>query len=138
MTKRDRLAIQHQRQLQNTGYQVQAKRVACRLHTNPQDETARHAHAKLAAGRVLASLGYRVDSEVVHEPTGNIVDVLGYGVEGRNPVVVELETECDDSLKLRNVEKYCHGPVGECYTIGLDGMPENIHGMEEEIRSVIL
>lgn len=139
MTKRDRVAIDQQRDLQRAGFQVDGKR-RIRMHANPQGETVEHISAKAVAGHTLASVGYRVDSEVELDNGGKpsehpIADVLGYGLEDRKPVVVELDTECSPEVKRANLEKYHVPPVSEVYTIDVTSLPDSIRGMREEIAS---
>jgi len=128
MNHRKHIATQHKRELQSAGFRVDGERVI-RMHTNPKDENTTHAHAKLAVGKVCAEAGYKVDSEVLHEPTGNIADVLAYGLEDRYIMVVELETEYDEETEKQNLENYQHGPVAEVFTLSVTSFPENIHSM---------
>lgn len=131
--KRTKDAIRECRQLNNAGYNV-GKRRTIRLHTNPQDETPKHAHAKMAVGKVLAETGYRVDSEVEHEPTGNVADVLGYGCDGRRPCVVELETDWSRETKLKNIRKYNHGPIAEVWTLDVTDLPNEVADLHQRVK----
>ena len=115
--------------LKRAGWSVEGKR-CIRLHSNPVDETIAHAHAKTAVAKVLAEAGYCVDSEVEHEHTGNVADIVGFGLEGRKPIVVELESEYSDELKQRNLKKYQHGPVAEVWTLPVDEFGNNIEHMQ--------
>jgi len=132
-TERTKQAIRECRELNNAGYNV-GKRRTIRLHTNPQDETPMHAHAKMAVGKVLAEAGYRVDSEVEHEPTGNVADVLGYGCDGRHACVVELETEWSIETKQANIRKYNHGPIAEVWTLDVTDLPVRVDDLHQRVK----
>jgi len=133
MTKRQELAVKQATELQRAGYAIDGKR-SIRLHSNPQEETTLHAHAKMAAGQVLARAGYRIDSEVEHEPTGNVADIVAYGLAERRPIIVELESVCDRALKLTNVDKYQHGPVSEVHTFDLSTFATDVDELQDQIK----
>ena len=127
-SKRTHIQYKDAKALKSAGWRVEGKR-CIRLHTNPQDETIAHAHAKASVGKVLAEAGYCVDSEVEHE-SGCVADIVAFGLEGRKPIVVELESEYSDELKQRNLKKYQHGPVAEVWTLPVDEFGNNIEHMQ--------
>lgn len=141
MTKRDRIAVQQQRELERAGFQIDGKR-RIRMHANAELETTHHFMAKAVAGHTLASVGYRVDSEVTLEKGSKpsehpIADIIGYGLEERQPIVVELDTECSPEVKRSNLEKYHVPPISEVYTVDVTELPGDIAGMQETIAGVL-
>lgn len=141
MTKRDRLAIEQKRELQRAGFDIQGKR-RVRFHANAELETTRHFMAKAVAGHTLAAVGYRVDSEVELEKGSKpsehpIADIIGYGLEDRQPVVVELDTECDSGVKRENLRTYMADPISEVYTVDVTSLPSDVQGMREDIAGVL-
>lgn len=132
MTKRKYTEKKQIRQLQDAGFDVQDTR-AIRLHTNPQDSTKAHAHAKMAVGKVLAEAGYKIDSEV--SINGFQCDILAYGLEDRRPIVVELESEYDDEIVSQNIDRYYEGPIREVYTLSVDEFGTEIEAMHEHAKN---
>jgi hypothetical protein len=88
----------------------------------------------MACAQILADRKFFIDSEVGHEPTGNIADIVAYGHESRNPIVVELDTVYDRDVALANVEKYQHGPIYDVITVPVDTLSTEIKTMHNEIQ----
>jgi hypothetical protein len=126
-------ARQELSQLNSAGFNMGQKRCV-RLHTNPQDERLEHAHAKMACAKVCAEAGYFIDSEIEHTPTGNIADLIAYGLEDRMPIVIELESVIEDDTKRNNLAKYNHAPIQEVYTLDVDAFGTDITEMQEHAQ----
>lgn len=124
MTKRQETEFRERKLLQNSGWNVNK---ASRY--NSGSEMLLHSSYKQIAGHYLThELGYRVNFEVMHEDTKESIDVLAWGVEDRiSPLAVEIETNCDESIKDAKTALYVHNtPIQEVYFIDpLEG-PENI------------
>lgn len=134
-SKREHTQHTQLRELQSAGYDISDKR-AVRLHTNPVDETDRHSHAKMACAKVLAEAGYFIDSEVTHD-SGVIADLIAYGLDERNPIVVELESEYDEQVKQDNLSLYQYGPIREVYTFDVQAFPKNIDPMKDKAKELL-
>ena len=129
MTKRQELAVRQANELRSAGYDISARR-AIRMHHG--EETKEHLHCKTAVAHILAGVGYRVDSEVEHE-SGVIADVIGYGLEDRHPVVVELESDYSTQLKRENIDKYRYDPIYEVFTFDVTQLPTEIDTLHSQI-----
>jgi hypothetical protein len=127
-------ARQELSQLNSAGFNMGQKRCV-RLHSNPVDERLAHFHAKAACAKVCAEAGYFIDSEIEHEPTGNIADLIAYGIEDRMPIVIELESIADENTSAENLDKYHHGPIREVYTLEVDNFGTEITEMHDHAKS---
>jgi len=87
------------------------------IKRNPGSETLSHRIAKMSTAHVLWDAGYHVASEV--EKDGKFADIVGLGHTGRNPIVVELETNMEESDPEAYRELYGSPVVKEVYTIDL-------------------
>jgi hypothetical protein len=132
--KRQHDAWQEEQSLSDSGYMIEGRRCV-RFHA--ADETLKHRTAKLASAHVLHEEGYRVESEV-EQTDGPIADILAYGHEDRKPIVVELESDCTDSLKRENARRYTVGIVRECFTIDVEELPWDIGGMIDDISREVV
>jgi len=94
------------------------------------NETAKHAHVKLALARVLqAKRGKNGwDTEV---PLGDDwVDVLDLGPTDGKPVVYEVETGATQADRQRKVEQYAVGPVRDVIVLDPEDAPDDVHEMQ--------
>lgn len=87
------------------------------IQFNSGSETYAHLALKAAAAYYLKQeLGYRVDSEV--QNPGGEVDILAYGHQTRNPIVVEVETSPTEEIINDKVERYITGqPVRDMFVL---------------------
>ena len=123
MSKREKEIYKQYRELNNNGWHVpNTQEILCRA--NGGSETLKHRVAKTVAASFLCDVGYRVHSEVETDD-GHEADVLGYGLEDRKPVVIELENGLTDSVKDRKLNQYLKGPVSEVFVIDLDNWENN-------------
>lgn len=134
MSKRDKTIYSEYRDLNNNGWCIQnTNPVLCR--SNGGSETLTHAIAKTVAGKVCENAGYRVQSEVETED-GKEADILAFGHESRNPIVIELENSLTERTEKRKMKHYLKGSVREVYVIDLDNAPSESEKLKEHIQSV--
>jgi len=100
--------------LRECGYQIEA---VDNIARNAGSETLTHRIAKMCTAHVLWNSSYHVASEV--EVNGKFADIVGLGHSGRNPIVVELETNMEESDPEAYRELYGSPVVKEVYTIDL-------------------
>ena len=134
MSKREKTVYTEYRELNNSGWSIQnTNPVLCR--SNGGSETLDHAVAKTVAGKVLENAGYRVQSEA---PTkqGKEADILGFGHESRNPVVIELERSTSESVEEKKRKQYLKGSVREVWVIDLDSAPSDPSELFDHISEV--
>lgn len=118
--------------LRECGYQIEA---VDNIARNAGSETLKHRIAKTSTAHVLWEADYHVASEV--EKDGKFADILGLGNPGRNPIVVELETDATDEDRQEYRELYGSPVVREVFTINLSdlsAMPEHqVKRIENEL-----
>jgi hypothetical protein len=118
--------------LRECGYQIEA---VDNIARNAGSETLKHRVAKMSTAHVLWENGYHVASEV--EINGKFADILGLGNPGRNPIVVELETDATESDREEYRELYGAPVVREVFTINvseLSCIPEyQVKRIQEEL-----
>jgi len=113
--------------LRECGYQIEA---VDNIARNAGSETLNHRIAKMSTAHVLWESGYHVASEV--EVNGKFADIVGLGHPGRNPIVVELETDMQASDPVKYRELYGSPVVKEVYTINLSELlPLPRHQVEQ-------
>ena len=104
--------------LRECGYQIE---VIDNIARNAGSETLKHRIAKMCTAHVLWESGYHVASEV--EKDGKYADILGLGHPGRQPIVVELETNLEGSQRAIYRELYGSPVVREVFTINVTDLP---------------
>jgi len=100
--------------LRECGYVIEEVDI---IKRNPGSETLTHRIAKMCTAHVLWDAGYHVASEV--EKDGKFADIVGLGHTGRNPIVVELETDLRDDQRDTYRELYGSPVVKEVYSINI-------------------
>lgn len=134
MSKRDKVIYSEYRELNREGWDIpNTQEILCR--SNGGSETLDHRIAKTVASSVATDAGYRTHSEV-ETHSGNEADVLCYGHETRNPIVLELENGLTESVKKRKLKQYLVGGVSEVYVIDLDNAPSDPDELYQHIQSV--
>jgi len=92
------------------------------IKRNPGSETLNHRIAKMSTAHVLWDAGYHVASEV--EVNGKFADIVGLGHTGRNPIVVELETDLRKDQREEYRELYGSPVVKEVYSINVSELSQ--------------
>jgi len=125
--------IQQQRELAHAGFVVSAQPENV-IVENYGSETARHAHAKLAACRLLRREGYTVRCEIP-VGSGEVCDVLAYGHPERRPIVVEIQDDMDQEDSKR--EAFLRGPIREVYVVPLSELGDDFETLEYDLASYL-
>lgn len=119
MTKRQRNEYEQRRELQNCGWRVEQ---TDKIEFNSGSETKTHIQTKVAAAIVLQERDYRIDSEV--EMGNGTVDLLGYGRDDGDIIVVECETSPTKEVIKDKLDRYYHGqPPRECFVLNCNECP---------------
>lgn len=134
-TAREKQEYDDRRFLSDAGWSV-SKTDNVSMHTGA--ETLQHFIGKALAAYRLNEVGYRIDSEVSHE-SGNAVDVLAYGCQGRDPIGVEVETDLTDEKRAEKIDKYVHkGHLHDVFFLEATEVPANIVDGYEWVKDQIL
>jgi len=105
--------------LRECGYSIEA---VDNIARNAGSETLQHRIAKMSTAHVLWDSGYHVASEV--EKDGKFADIVGLGHPGRNPIVVELETNLRKDQREEYRELYGSPVVKEVYSINVSELSQ--------------
>ena len=133
MSKRDKEIYTQYRELNRAGWEIpNTHEILCR--GNGGSESLSHVVAKTVAAKVCINAGYRVSSEVENQQ--GEADILAYGHESRNPIVIELENGLTDEVKSKKLSQYLVGPVREVYVIDLDDSPSDPESLAGHIQEV--
>jgi len=124
--------IQEQRELQHSGFLMDNP--AGVVVENYGSETALHAHAKLAACRLLRREGYTIRCEIP-VATGEVCDVLAYGHESRKPIVVEIQQDMSEEESKR--ETFQRGPIREVFVVPMDELGSDVEQLEYGLASYL-
>ena len=121
------------KELQSANWRVEK---ADKIEFNHGSETNKHIQTKVAAAIVLQERGYRIDSEV--EMEGGTVDLLGYGRDDGDVIVVECETSPTEDVISDKIERYIYNqPPRECYVLDTNETPtdfiESIEWMRNQL-----
>lgn len=135
MTKRSRVEYEQRRELQNCGWKVtQRDSVAF----NSGSESQKHYQTKCAAAWVLRERDYRIDSEVEitqAQDTIGEVDLLGYGRDDGDIIVVEAETAPTKEVITDKLDRYYHNqPPREVFVIDTNDCPTDFIESIEWVR----
>lgn len=134
-TARQNQEYQDRRSLNDKGWEL-AKKDGVAFHSG--HETLQHFMAKALVAYRLQVLGYRVDSEVRHE-SGNAVDVLGYGCDGRYPIGVEVETDLDPETKKKKLEQYAgEGQLSDVFFVEATDVPTDFEEGYRYIKQQVM
>ena len=125
MSKRTKIKHRAYRQLKNEGIQVTKSN---QVRPNPGSETYSHFRCKACVAFLGQINGYWVSSEVDF-PNGKEADILLWGHEDRNTLVVECETSIDDIVKQEKLNNYVKGfeSIDDMLMIEVLDLPENAH-----------
>lgn len=103
------------------------------IRPNSGSEKLSHLLAKSTAAKVAIDAGYRVQSEVVTK-NGDECDILAFGLEGRKPIVIEVENDCTDETVQKKQEQYKTPDIREVFVISLDEAPADPDELYEYIQ----
>lgn len=128
--KNKHIEFSQRRELQSAGWRVEQ---SDKIEFNHGSETAKHIQTKVAAAIVLQEKGYRIDSEV--EMGSGTVDLLGYGREDGDVIVVEAETSPTEEVIEDKIERYIYNePPRECYVLNTNDIPTDFIQSIEWVR----
>jgi hypothetical protein len=125
MKKQQKIELEQRKQLQSDGWDVNLEQ-SIKSNDGFVNETELHLIAKVFAAKHLSSLGYRINSEVVHEDGHAEIDILAYGHAERLTYAVEIETKPDDDVLESKREKYLTQNVDDMLVVDCRGMPMNM------------
>lgn len=133
MNKRTKVYTDSLQTLKHSGWEVN-KTDSIKFNDGGSNETSKHLHAKLAAGKVLKANDYRIDTEVIHPERGEIDIVAIPTQDNQKPFAVEVETSPTKEIVKDKLSRYVtNTPLVECYIINLNRVPIEILEMEQHI-----
>lgn len=121
MSKQKQIQFQEYRALKNAGWDFDK---GSYIKFNSGSESLKHIVAKSIAGHVALNAGYTVASEV-ETKHGHEADILAYGCEGRQPIVIDLENDYTEEVAKEKRGLYSIGPIREPWIINLDNWQNN-------------
>lgn len=125
MTKKQQTELKQRKALNADGWDVNLTQ-SIQSNDGFVNETEQHLIAKIFAAKHLASLGYRINTEVTHKDGHAEIDLLAYGCTGRLTYAVEIETNPDDEIIASKREKYLTEHIDDMLMIDCRGMPMNM------------
>ena len=125
MKKQQKIELEQRKQLQSDGWNVNLEQ-SIKSNDGFVNETELHLIAKIFSAKHLSSLGYRINSEVVHEDGHAEIDLLAYACAERLTYAVEIETNPDDKVLASKREKYLTEHIDDMLMIDCRGMPMNM------------
>jgi len=133
MKKHQKVELEQRKQLQSDGWDVNLEQ-SIKSNDGFVHETEQHLIAKIFAAKHLSSLGYRINSEVVHEDGHAEIDILAYGHAQRLTYAVEIETNPDDDVLESKRKKYLTENIDDMLTVDCRGMPMNMIDAQRYIQ----
>jgi len=102
---------------------------------NGGSESLRHFVGKSVAGYVCRETGYTVLSEVTVDDA--VCDILAFGHQSRNPIVVEIETDKTEAVESAKLDSFAVGPVRDVFVIESKNLPPEMDEMRRYIKGVL-
>lgn len=130
MSKRQSEIYRQKNRLNHQGWEIDG--VENTIHPNSGSESLHHLLAKSTAAKVCIDAGYRVASEVTTK-NGDEADILAFGLEGRKPVVIEVENGLSEDVAQSKRRQYNIGDISEVWIIDLDSAPSTPDALYEHI-----
>jgi len=125
MKKQQKIELEQRKQLQSDGWDVNLEQ-SIKSNDGFVHETELHLIAKVFSAKHLSSLGYRINSEVVHEDGHAEIDLIAYAHAERLTYAVEIETNPDDDVLESKREKYLTESIDDMLVVDCRGMPMNM------------
>jgi hypothetical protein len=133
MNKTEKIELEQRKALQTDGWQVEKKQ-SIESNDGFVNEQEIHLLGKIFSAKFLASLGYRINSEVRHERGHAEIDILAYGLRERLTYAVEIETSPKEKVIESKQEKYLTEHVDDMLVVDMSKMPMNMLDAQEYVH----